>query len=810
MNSSLKWRWHRSVLTLLVISTFFISVTAVAQAPSSVLPDLQYFKLTFPLDDNGNDYAGVSYSDRDNPLISAWEKTNLSGWTPSSPYSNYFFVSGGEVVFRAHCAGALTSANAYPRCELRETPNGTDDLWEFADEHELNATFRVTHLPDVKQEVCMLQIKGNSSNNTSGTEEAFRLEYRQDGSSGVHVVINENTTLSDIMDYSLGQTIVARMYVNNGDITINLNNTDVSGTNGEWNYNYSSNYSHGYFKAGCYTQSSIWSEKNKVGDESNNAYGEVRFSDLTMGPSSGGGGGTTCSASVPGGRSVSGVGTGSATVSWSAVASIDHYKVRHREVGSSSWITSPSISSTATSYTISGLNNSTTYEWQVRSKCPDNSGSNYSSGQGPNFTTSGGSSGGGGSSSLPSPWATTDIGNVAATGSATYSSGTFTVQGSGNDIWNSTDEFRFVYQSLNGDGTITAQVNSLSNTNSWAKSGVMIRESLSGGSKHACTVITPTKGVAFQRRASTNGGSSNTHKSGHSAPEWVRIERTGNTFKSYHSSNGSSWTQIGSQTISMSSNVYVGLCLTSHNDGTLATASISNVSLSTGTSSSVPTGNLALNKPASQSSTYSTAEAERAVDGNTNGKWSGGSVTHTQGNSAGSSWEVDLQATYPIEDINIYNRTDGCCVFRLGNFTVKVLNSSGSTVWQQTITTAPNPSTTVNAGGVSGQFVEIVQNLNEPLSLAEVQVYAVSTKSSNVSTPTEIEEAPVYLFPNPANDVINVTGLQPDEPVRIYGMSGELVLESQGSSQIDISTLSPGLYFLTSTATTKPIRFMKQ
>jgi len=192
-------------------------------------------------------------------------------------------VVGNEVVFRAHCAGALTSANAYPRCELRETPNGTDDLWEFSDEHELNTTFRVTHLPDQKQEVCMLQIKGNSSNNTSNTEEALRLEYRQDGSQGFHAVINENTTLTDIIDYSLGQTMEARLYVNNNTISIELNNLSVSGSAGVWNHTYVSNYSHGYFKAGCYTQSSIWEEKNGVADESSTAYGEVIFSELTLG-----------------------------------------------------------------------------------------------------------------------------------------------------------------------------------------------------------------------------------------------------------------------------------------------------------------------------------------------------------------------------------------------------------------------------------------------------------------------------------------------------------------------------------------------
>lgn len=268
----------------LLIFLLYASVCIFAQTPpSNILPHLQYFKLNFPLNENGYDYTGVPYANRNNPLIKSWTKHDLVNWSPSYPYSGLFFVFGNEVVFRAHCAGALTSANAYPRCELRETPNGTDDLWEFSDEHELNATFRVTHLPNEKQEVCMLQIKGNNSNNTSNTEEALRLEYRQDGSQGFHAVINENTTLTDIMEYSLGQTVEARLYVNNGTINIELDNLSVSGSEGNWNYTYQSNYSHGYFKAGCYTQSSIWEEKNGIADESPTAYGEVIFSKLTLG-----------------------------------------------------------------------------------------------------------------------------------------------------------------------------------------------------------------------------------------------------------------------------------------------------------------------------------------------------------------------------------------------------------------------------------------------------------------------------------------------------------------------------------------------
>lgn len=257
-----------------------LSVVLSGQAPSSVLPDIVNFKITYPLDENGDDYTGVAYGDRNNPRISGEEETELLDYVAPAPFQDYFYTSGNEVVFKAHCAGALTSINAYPRCELRELVGGTNSLWRFSDEHELNATFRVTHLPDLKKEVCILQIKGNSTNATSNTEEALRLEYREDGNQGLHLVINESSTIEDVMDYNLGETIEARLYINNGEINVVLNNTSSGGS---YTHQYTSNYDWGYFKAGCYTQSSIWEEKNGVGDELPTAYGEVRFSRLVLG-----------------------------------------------------------------------------------------------------------------------------------------------------------------------------------------------------------------------------------------------------------------------------------------------------------------------------------------------------------------------------------------------------------------------------------------------------------------------------------------------------------------------------------------------
>ncbi|MHC4206501.1 MAG: hypothetical protein ACYSTT_17755, partial [Planctomycetota bacterium] len=70
-------------------------------------------------------------------------------------------------------------------------------------------------------------------------------------------------------------------------------------------------------------------------------------------------------------------------------------------------------------------------------------------------------------------------GYPAAVGSFTEGpTGTYTMVGSGSDIWGNADEFQYAYKTLTGVGSIVARVQSVENTNNWAKAGVMIRETL--------------------------------------------------------------------------------------------------------------------------------------------------------------------------------------------------------------------------------------------------------------------------------------------------------------------------------------------
>lgn len=135
--------------------------------------------------------------------------------------------------------------------------------------------------------------------------------------------------------------------------------------------------------------------------------------------------------------------------------------------------------------------------------------------------------------------------------------------------------------------------------------------------------------------------------------------------------------------------------------------------------------NLALGKTAEQSSTAYSGSASRAIDGNTNGNWGNGSVTHTS-NTYQPWWQVRLGADYEIGEIKIWNRTN-CCTSRLSNFDVFVYNDAGTQVYKTTITSTPSPSVTINTGGVTGSRVRIKLKGTNPLSLAEVQVFGESS-----------------------------------------------------------------------------------
>jgi regulation of enolase protein 1 (concanavalin A-like superfamily) len=181
---------------------------------------------------------------------------------------------------------------------------------------------------------------------------------------------------------------------------------------------------------------------------------------------------------------------------------------------------------------------------------------------------------------LPPLWSSTDIGSVNGAGATSHSTGTFKVISSGVDIWGTADAFRYTYQPLTGDGTITARVATQEATSGWSKVGVMIRESTAAGSRQALMAVTPSNGFAMQYRSNTNGSSSHIAGPTGTAPGWVRMVRSGNQFTGFSSTDGVTWTQVGSVSITMGANVLIGLEADANTSALLNTSTFDNVTVS--------------------------------------------------------------------------------------------------------------------------------------------------------------------------------------------------------------------------------------
>ncbi|MFF0725928.1 alpha-L-fucosidase [Streptomyces sp. NPDC004134] len=144
--------------------------------------------------------------------------------------------------------------------------------------------------------------------------------------------------------------------------------------------------------------------------------------------------------------------------------------------------------------------------------------------------------------------------------------------------------------------------------------------------------------------------------------------------------------------------------------------------------------NVAKGRPATQKSTRLDAAAGRAVDGNTNGAFFAGSVTHTaEGGGAGPWWQVDLENRQKISDVAVWNRTD-CCSERLGKYYVFVSDTpfTGNSVQETLAQPGVKAYYREDVAGAptripvdtEGRHVRVQLTSGEPLSLAEVQVFS--------------------------------------------------------------------------------------
>ena len=185
-------------------------------------------------------------------------------------------------------------------------------------------------------------------------------------------------------------------------------------------------------------------------------------------------------------------------------------------------------------------------------------------------------------SALPTGWASRDIGSTGQVGSASVSSGTWTITGSGANIWGTSDEFRFAYQQITGDVDIRVRLASLEDFRKYSKAGVMIRETLNADSRNAFMLLRADSTLFLQSRAKPGASTTLEDFFAGAAPVWLRLVRRGNQFTGYFSSNGTSWTPAGTATVNMAAAAYVGLAVSSRMDSALMTANFTNLQVGDG------------------------------------------------------------------------------------------------------------------------------------------------------------------------------------------------------------------------------------
>jgi hypothetical protein len=180
---------------------------------------------------------------------------------------------------------------------------------------------------------------------------------------------------------------------------------------------------------------------------------------------------------------------------------------------------------------------------------------------------------------VPRPWEKRDVGTeYTRRRSAGYRDGKITLKSEGNDFYKAPDSFYYVYQYFNGDATIIAKVESIGNTHPNALAGVMLRESIDKYSSFVALAVNPSGYTNFMWRQ--GAGTPGYKAVSGTAPRWLKLSRSGNSFTAAYSPDGSNWITIGSTSITMDTHITAGMALTSQNNTQLNTATFSNVALS--------------------------------------------------------------------------------------------------------------------------------------------------------------------------------------------------------------------------------------
>lgn len=152
-------------------------------------------------------------------------------------------------------------------------------------------------------------------------------------------------------------------------------------------------------------------------------------------------------------------------------------------------------------------------------------------------------------------------------GSTEIKNGTYTIKGSGHDIWDNADGFRFAYTKVKGDFEAVVHQVSIELLSEWAKGGVHARQSVEAEAVNAQTIVTGGGGGGCQITwRAVKGGASSEFLNVAPGPWkddecWLKLTRKGDEFHGYISEDGKNWKDLKTTTVKMDDPILVGLAV---------------------------------------------------------------------------------------------------------------------------------------------------------------------------------------------------------------------------------------------------------
>src|SRR5581483_3382782 len=176
-----------------------------------------------------------------------------------------------------------------------------------------------------------------------------------------------------------------------------------------------------------------------------------------------------------------------------------------------------------------------------------------------------------------------DIGNVLHPGDAVFdpASKTYTVTGSGDNVWASADAFQFVWRKVDGDITISADIAIAGQTGDpHRKAMLMIRQTLDADSPYADLALHGVGLTSLQARDS-KGGITHELQSNLTAPRRARLVKRGPYFYMYLAQKEGDEPEMagGVVRVPISGSYYIGIGVCAHNKDATVKAVFSNVEL---------------------------------------------------------------------------------------------------------------------------------------------------------------------------------------------------------------------------------------